>query len=97
MNNVKKKRVSKKKKIAWRKHVNINDVEEFLEDQRLEERLGKKLDTAEDKDIFQIDTKPATHKKLSNKERKKLAALKPPKCFTLLQPLTNVPDPISKR
>lgn len=37
---LKKKRVSKKKKISWRKHVDITDVEEFLEDQRLEERLG---------------------------------------------------------
>lgn len=36
----KKKRVSKKHKSSWRKHVNITDVEEFLEDKRLEERLG---------------------------------------------------------
>lgn len=36
----KKKRVSKKSKTAWRKHCDIADVEEFLEDQRLEERLG---------------------------------------------------------
>lgn len=36
----KKKRVSKKKKIAWRKHVDINDVEEYLEDKRVEERMG---------------------------------------------------------
>lgn len=36
----KKKRVSKKLKSSWRKHVKITDVEEFLEDKRLEERLG---------------------------------------------------------
>lgn len=36
----KKKRVSKKNKAAWRKHSDIRDVEEFLEEQRLEERLG---------------------------------------------------------
>lgn len=35
-----KKRVSKKLKSSWRKYVNIADVEEFLEDKRLEERLG---------------------------------------------------------
>lgn len=40
MSVVKRKRVSKKSKLSWRKHVNIADVEEFLEDQRLEERLG---------------------------------------------------------
>lgn len=37
---LRKKRVSKKQKGSWRKHVDIHDVEEFLEDQRLEERLG---------------------------------------------------------
>lgn len=36
----KKKHVSKKNKKDWRKHCDIRDVEEFLEDQRLEERLG---------------------------------------------------------
>lgn len=36
----KKKRVSKKNKIAWRKHTDIKDVDKFLEDKRLEERLG---------------------------------------------------------
>lgn len=36
----KKKRVSKKSKTAWRKHCDITDVEAYLEDQRLEERLG---------------------------------------------------------
>lgn len=36
----KKKHVSKKNKKDWRKHCDIRDVEAFLEDQRLEERLG---------------------------------------------------------
>lgn len=36
----KKKRVSKKNKSSWRKHVDIKDVDEFLEEKRLEERLG---------------------------------------------------------
>lgn len=36
----KKKKVSKKNKSSWRKHTDINDVNEFLEDQRLDERLG---------------------------------------------------------
>lgn len=40
MTSIKKKRVSKKLKVSWRKHVNINDVEEYLEDTRLEERVG---------------------------------------------------------
>ena len=36
----KRKRISKKNKKAWRKHTKVQDVEDFLEEQRLEERLG---------------------------------------------------------
>ncbi len=36
----KRKRVSKNKKKNWRKHTDIEDVEEYLEDQRLQERTG---------------------------------------------------------
>lgn len=43
MSAVKKKRVSKKNKTAWRKFTDVKDVDEFLEDQRLEERLGYEL------------------------------------------------------
>ena len=35
----KKKRISKKNKSAWRK-TDIKDVEEYLEEQRQEERIG---------------------------------------------------------
>lgn len=40
MTNIKKKRVSKKNKSSWRKYIDTKDVDDFLEDQRLEERLG---------------------------------------------------------
>ena len=33
-------RTSKNRKKGWKKHSNIEDVEEFLEDQRLQERTG---------------------------------------------------------
>lgn len=36
----KRKRVSKKNKAAWRKHTDVKDVEDFLEVQRQEERIG---------------------------------------------------------
>lgn len=36
----KKRRHSKKKKESWRKHIDITDVNEFLDEQRLEERIG---------------------------------------------------------
>ena len=35
-----KKNASKKGKKSWRKNVDLDDVEDFLEDQRLEQRLG---------------------------------------------------------
>lgn len=38
--NEKKKRVSKKNKSSWRKHIDTKDVDDFLEEQRLEQRLG---------------------------------------------------------
>ncbi|XP_028138186.2 ribosome biogenesis protein NOP53 [Diabrotica virgifera virgifera] len=93
---IKKKRVSKKLKSSWRKHVNINEVEEFLEEQRLEERLGPSLELVPDSELFKVDSKPSTEL-LSSRERRKLKAAKPLKCFSALQPHTNVPDPISRR
>ncbi|KAJ8956766.1 hypothetical protein NQ314_006640 [Rhamnusium bicolor] len=92
----KKKRVSKKLKESWRKHVNIADVEDFLEDKRLEERLGPPLATISNDELFVVDT-ISSLELLSRSERRKLRASKPLKCFSALQPLTKVPDPIKKR
>ncbi|KAJ8915242.1 hypothetical protein NQ315_015465 [Exocentrus adspersus] len=97
LSKAKKKRVSKKLKVSWRKHVKINDVEEFLEDQRLEERLGPPLSTISNDELFKVDTKPSPELLLSAKERRKLKANKPLKCFSALQPSSKVPDPITKR
>lgn len=36
----KKLKVSKNRKKTWRKHTDINDVEEFLEEERFNERIG---------------------------------------------------------
>lgn len=36
----KKKRVSKRNKVSWRKNIDISDVNTFLEEQRQEERIG---------------------------------------------------------
>ena len=55
------KKASKKNKKSWRKNTDLEDVEEFLEDQRLEERLGGSFDKRSDSDIFVVDnarTKP---------------------------------------
>ncbi|XP_050299531.1 ribosome biogenesis protein NOP53 [Anthonomus grandis grandis] len=93
----KRKRVSKKSKISWRKHTKVDDIEEFLEDQREEERLGGHLDIISDEQLFVLD-KTAEEPQISLRQRRKLkAAQKPLKCFSALRPHTNVPDPIKKR
>ncbi|GLB39633.1 putative nop53 (60S ribosomal biogenesis) [Lyophyllum shimeji] len=47
---------SRKGKRAWRKNVDIQDVEEGLEGMRAEERVtGKTLQSTTDQDLFQID------------------------------------------
>ncbi|XP_038207211.1 ribosome biogenesis protein NOP53 [Zerene cesonia] len=99
----KKKRVSKKNKAAWRKHSDIRDVEDFLEDQRLEERLGH-FDTKKDEEIFMLDTvgegkeeeKPDV-KPLSAKEQKRAKLNETPRCFQILLPSSKVEDPNKKR
>lgn len=40
MPKVKKRQGSMKKKSGWRKNTNMDDVEDFLEEQRLQERIG---------------------------------------------------------
>ena len=49
---------SKKNKKSWRKNTSIEDIEEFLDDQRLEERLGGAFDQRKDEDLFTVDAKP---------------------------------------
>lgn len=90
---MKKRKVSKKTKKAWRKHVDTNDVDKFLEDSRLEERLGS-FTARENSDLFEISTKPEI---LPKKTRQELLKLKEPRCFNILKPHTAVPDPIAKR
>ncbi|KAJ8979925.1 hypothetical protein NQ317_003667 [Molorchus minor] len=92
----KKKRASKKLKSSWRKHVDVKDVEEFLEDQRFNERLGPPLSTIPNEQLFEVTVTPSLEL-LSAKERRKLRATKPLRCFSALQPHTKVPDPITIR
>lgn len=37
---IKKKRVSKKTKQSWRKHIDLKDVDDFMEEVRFDERVG---------------------------------------------------------
>lgn len=93
---VKRKRVSKKSKLSWRKHTKVSDIEEFLDEQREEERLGGPLNTVSNEQLFVLDSKPE-QPQVSTREAKKLRATRPLKGFSALQPHTKVPDPIKKR
>ncbi|XP_031841097.2 ribosome biogenesis protein NOP53 [Nomia melanderi] len=89
----KKRKVSKKTKKSWRKHVDIKDVDKFLEDSRQEERLGS-FSVRENSDLFVISTKPEV---LSKKQRRELLQSKESRCFNVLKPHSSVPDPVTKR
>merc|ERR1719347_1235296 len=82
---------SKKNKKSWRKNTDIDDVDEFLEDQRLEQRLGGNFDQREDEELFVVDKGvkdgQAPVKPISRRAaRKKAAAAKPLRCFSSLLP-----------
>lgn len=93
----KRKRISKKNKSAWRK-TDINDVEEFLEQQRQEERIGTFEDKT-DQELFQVDVISLEPKKkvLTEKQKRKLNALKPLRSLQVLENTSKVQDPIVKR
>ena len=94
---VKKRKVSKKTKKSWRKNVDVKDVDKFLDDKRLEERLGVPFSKRADSELFSIDKNRDESLLISKSERRALLKKKEPRCFAALKPHTAVPDPISKR
>lgn len=93
----KKKKGSRKTKRDLRKNVVIEGLDDFLDDQRLEERLGVPFAKRKDADLFAVDNEPEPALLLTRSEKQLAAQKKEPKCFQLLKPLTAVPDPIVKR
>nr|XP_018900303.1 PREDICTED: uncharacterized protein CG1785 [Bemisia tabaci] len=89
-------RAAKRSKKAWRK-TDSSDVDAFLEDKRLEERLGKPFSERTDDELFQVDTAPAKKSVPLSVAEKKRKAFLPPKCFEILEPDSAVSDPITKR
>ena len=88
-----KKNASRKNKKSWRKNVDIDDVEEFLEEERLEERLGGKFADRKDEQLFVVDGAAAS----GRIERRRARAARPLKCFQSLEITGGCPDPIKKR
>lgn len=108
MATTKRKRVSKKSKKSWRKNVNIDDVEDFLDEQRWEERTGFKVSELKDEDLFEIhktgDNEPDVPLVLPNKDKSKdgnsslrLKETSTPVAFSILEKRSAVPDPLVKR
>ncbi|XP_058274849.1 ribosome biogenesis protein NOP53 isoform X2 [Hemibagrus wyckioides] len=86
------KRVSKNKKKNWNKYSDVQDVEEFLEDVRLQERAtGGLIAEKPDESLFFVDTgeKKSTPKPAVKKGKRS----KPLRIDLILQPDSHVPAP----
>ncbi len=91
----KRKRVSKKTKTSWRKHIDIEDVNDFLETSRADERIGTVSDKPDD-ELFVVDKTPKKQK-LTARAQRKLTGSKPPRSFLGMENTSKVLDPIVKR
>lgn len=91
--------VSKNRKKAWIKHIDVNDVEEFLEDQRFDERMGGPVASKPDEELFFIDKLPASKKTsaAANAASKKQRRNRKLVCFRNLEPSSKVKPPIQPR
>ncbi|XP_040179206.1 ribosome biogenesis protein NOP53 [Rana temporaria] len=84
----KRKRLNRNKKKNWKRHSDVRDVEDFLEDVRLQERTaGGLLAEKEDENLFFVDT---GNKQKDSKVNKHV---KPLRIDLILQPDSKVPVP----
>merc|ERR1712168_538927 len=96
-----KKKVVKHLKKNWKKHSDIQDVEDFLEEKRQEERTGGIVAEKKDDQLFFLDAAPeddakktATSGQLSSAppdQGKKRKIDEPARCYANLQPDPRVP------
>jgi nucleolar protein 53 len=93
----KKRKVSKKTKKSWRKHIDIDDVNAFLDKQRFKERTSHV--NSSDTQLFRFDNDGSIVKpgKLTKRDIRLALKNREPTCFSSLKPHTQVPDPITKR
>ncbi|XP_073454789.1 ribosome biogenesis protein NOP53 [Aquarana catesbeiana] len=84
----KRKRLNRNKKKNWKRHSDVRDVEDFLEDVRLQERTaGGLLAEKEDESLFFVDTGN------EQKDSKVNKRVKPLRIDLILQPDSKVPVP----
>jgi len=62
---------SRKSKKSWRKHGDIADVEDFLDDVRRDQRTGGPLTDKPDEALFVLDKKPGQEKNTEKKRKSK--------------------------
>ncbi|XP_011501163.1 PREDICTED: uncharacterized protein CG1785 [Ceratosolen solmsi marchali] len=98
----KKHKRSKKTKKSWRKHADIKDVDNFLDNLRLEERLGNLFSHKKNEELFTVDKNrntynPIKNNNLTKSQYRELLNNLEPNCFAILKSFTAVPDPIVKR
>ncbi len=94
------KKASKKSKKSWRKNIDLDEIEDFLEDQRLEERLGGAFSARGDEELFTVDKgegaggedeeEPPHSARLA---RRKELSERPLKCFRHLELTGGAADP----
>ncbi|KAL4647405.1 glioma tumor suppressor candidate region gene 2 protein isoform X1 [Arapaima gigas] len=90
----KRKRVNKNKKKNWNKHSDIQDVEEFLEDVRLQERAaGGLVSEKSDDSLFFVDTGDKLQKVPEEEVQHKKKRSRPLKVDVILQHDSLVPPP----
>jgi len=95
-----KKKVVKHLKKSWKKHSDIQDVEDYLEDKRLQERTGGLVAEKKDDQLFFLDSAPVEGKTTTttlststNSGGKKRKIHEPARCYANLQPDARVPVP----
>jgi len=86
-----KKNASRKGKKNWRKNIDMTEVEESLEEKRLEERTGGILEVKKDSEIFLLDSGGVDPEERMKKKKKR--EIKPLRCHANLSGLPGVPDP----
>lgn len=93
----KKKRFSKKSKQSWRKHTDIKDVEEHLEEARREERTGGPVSEKPDEGLYFLDNKAEERKSTEGKSKDRSRKRKILKADQLLLPESKIKPIGSKK
>ncbi|KAG1662397.1 Ribosome biogenesis protein NOP53 [Nymphon striatum] len=90
-----KKNLSKNRKKGWRKNVEIEDVEEFIEEERLQLRTGGLVSEKPDDELFVIERKPAVESFIPLKKEGGKKKLKEKlKCYRSLENHSKIEVPI---